>query len=116
VKLNEALDKLGYSNDQISQYLNGKTKTIGAPPAKQTNQQSGQQALAVRSQLGKVTSSDLSAALSAERQKLGLKGGETLSDSQVSSVYGSLKDMRRSANPIQSKPLQKFGAAVGIGK
>jgi len=119
----DALEKLGYSQSQISAYIQGKTDVIGKPPAPKSNQEQAKEAFALRGKLGKpkVTSGELSAALSAERKKQGLKGGEMLNQGTVDSVFQSmsgrsLTSLRNSQSAIKSKPLQRFGSAVGLGK
>ncbi len=85
----DALEKLGYSQSQISDYIQGKTKAIGKP------RQTGNAGLAVKQAMAnrsgeKVTSQQLSQALAAERKAQGLKGGEMLNQSQVDQVFSSL--------------------------
>jgi hypothetical protein len=115
----EALEKLGYSQAQITEYLQGKSdKAIGKPRQVENARSAIRQALANRSG-EKVTSQQLSAALSAQRKAEGLKFGESLSESAVAGAFQSLAgksltELRQS--PIKSKPLQRFGAAVGIGR
>lgn len=89
IKTHEALQAKGYTQAQISAYLQGKTKSLGAPG----NAGRFKQALESgyrRSQGKPVTSSDLSAALSAERKAQGLKSGQKLSGAQVQGVFSGL--------------------------
>jgi hypothetical protein len=87
----DALEKLGYSQSQITNYIQGKTNVIGKPPEPKSNQQQAKDAFALRAKLGKSpTSAELSQALSQERKKQGLKGGEMLSNDAVSGVYSDL--------------------------
>jgi hypothetical protein len=88
----DALEKLGYSQQQITEYIQGKTKAIGAPRAIKTNQEQAKEQFALRSKLGKpqVTSQQLSQALSDERKAQGLKGGQMLNQGQIDQVFSSL--------------------------
>jgi len=114
-KLSEALEKLGYSDRQIGDYIQGRSKTIGSPAAKQSNQQQAKQQFALRSKLGKVTSSQMSEALSAERKRQGLKGNQKLDQGTVDSVFSSLAG--RSLSQMQGKPsfANKTFAKAGFG-
>lgn len=90
-KLNEALEKLGYSDQQVGDFITGKTAVIGKPPAPKSNQQQAKEQFAMRANLDKKpTSAELSQALSVERKQQGLKYGEMLSDSAVAGVYSGL--------------------------
>jgi hypothetical protein len=84
----DALEKLGYSQGQISKYIQGETKEIGKP------RQIEKAGLAVRQVMNrsteKVTGQQLSQALAAERKAQGLKGGEMLNQGQVDRVFSSL--------------------------
>jgi hypothetical protein len=114
-KLSEALEKLGYSDRQIGDYIQGRSKTIGSPAAKQSNQQQAKQQFALRSKLGKVTSSQMSEALSAERKARGLKGDQKLDQGTVDSVFSSLAG--RSLSQMQGKPsfANRTFAKAGFG-
>lgn len=114
----DALERLGYSQNQITEYIQGKTKAIGKPRQVENARSAVRQVMSDRSG-EKVTSQQLSAALSAQRKAEGLKFGEKLSDAAVAGAFNSLAgktltELRQS--PIKSKSLQRFGSAVGIGK
>ena len=114
-KLSEALEKLGYGDRQIGDYIQGRTKTIGSPSAKQTNQQQAKEQFALRSKLGKVTSQQMTEALSAERKRQGLKGDQKLDQGTVDSVFSSLAG--RSLSQMQGKPsfANRTFAKAGFG-
>lgn len=112
----DALEKLGYSQQQVMDYLDGKTKAIGEPKAKpKTNQEQAKEAFALRSKLGRtpVTSSQLSQALSAERKAQGLKAGQTLDQGTVNSVFQSLAG--RSLASMQKVGGSKTQSALRMG-
>jgi len=103
----EALEKMGYSQKQIGDYIQGKTKELGKPPAKTAK--ANFMASKRFADKAPVTSAELSRSLSAERKSLGLKANEQLSDSQVDGVFKSLTGGRTLAQMRQS-------AKVGGGK
>lgn len=89
-KLSEALEKLGYGDRQIGDYIQGRSKVIGNPAAKQSNVDQAKQQFALRSKLGKVTSQQMTEALRDERKRQGLKGGQMLDQNTVASTFSSL--------------------------
>jgi hypothetical protein len=107
-KLYEALDKLGYRDEQIGDYMAGRLKNIGKPKAKVNASEYSGSINAERTK-APVTSAELSRSLSAERKSLGLKANQQLSDSQVDGVFKSLTGGRTLAQMRQS-------AKVGGGK
>jgi hypothetical protein len=118
-RLNEALEKLGYSDQQVGDYITGKTKAIGKPPEPKSNQQQAKEQFALRANLGKKpTSAQLSQALSDERKSQGLKYGQMLSDSAVAGVYSGLSGgPGRTLSQLQGKTVggAKFQSVLRSG-
>ena len=90
----EALTKQGYSQQQIQDYLRGKTKVLGKPMVSDRYRQVGRKALA--SSQGKqaytptVTGQTLSEALSQVRKSANLKPGQKLDAGTVQGVFEKL--------------------------
>jgi hypothetical protein len=116
----DALEKLGYSQSQITNYIQGKSgEAIGKPESKPVS------LVRSKSKFGgysaPVQGSELSAALSAERKAQGLKGGEMLNQSQVDNVFSSLAgrsltQLRQSAKVGGNKTQSAIRLGAGISK
>lgn len=115
----DALEKLGYSQSQISAYIKGKTKAIGKPNQVTPDKVNAVKIALARSRGEQVSSSQLSAALSAERKAQGLKGGEMLNQGQVDNVFKSLAgrsltQLRQSAKVGGNKTQSALRLGAGI--
>lgn len=109
----DALKKLGYSTGQISEYIHGKSMTIGKPNQVTPDKVAAARIALARSRGEQVTSSQLSAALSAERKAQGLKAGQTLDQGTVNSVFQSLAG--RSLASMQKVGGAKTQSALRMG-
>lgn len=117
----DALEKLGYSQSQISAYIQGKTDAIGKPNQVTPDKVNAAKVALARSRGEQVSSSELSAALSAERKAQGLKGGEMLNQGQVDRVFQSLagrslSQLRQSAKVGGNKTQSALRLGAGISK
>lgn len=117
----DALEKLGYSQSQISAYIQGKTDAIGKPNQVTPDKVNAAKVALARSRGEQVSSSELSAALSAERKAQGLKGGEMLNQGQVDRVFQSLagrslSQLKQSAKVGGNKTQSALRLGAGISK
>lgn len=115
----DALEKLGYSQSQISAYIQGKTDVIGKPNQVTPDKVAAVKVALARSRGEQVSSSELSAALSAERKAQGLKGGEMLNQGQVDRVFQSLagrslSQLRQSAKVGGNKTQSALRMGAGL--
>lgn len=102
----DALRKKGYSQQQIQDYLRGKSKVLGRPVDRDRNLVAVKNAL-LRSQgrevyTPSVTGQTLSAALSEVRKSANLKPGQRLSEQQVQGVFAGLAGKPGGLNSMSS--------------
>lgn len=129
----DALEKIGYTQSQITNYIQGKSgEAIGKPDGenyKQKIENAKREEVSKRLRPAgtglladsgnKVTGSQLSQALSAERQKQGLSGSQVLDQGTVDSVFRSLAgksltDLRRTTKVGGASTQRVLRAGVGL--